>query len=147
MIFQKYKKWIIIVLVIIAAFVLYTIFFTGEDEGEGLVSSNATTGQTPASIVGAEIVAALNRIESLRLDRTIFDDPVYKSLKDRSQEIPPEPVGKANPFDPIGSSAPESSVPDIQDSPRTSANSSVTTGSRGPSTITNQSFVSPPPVI
>lgn len=107
MIFQKYKKWIIIGLVVIAAFVLYTVFFTGDKEDQLLTS---TSRQTPEEIIGTEIIGALQQIESLELDRSIFDNPIYRSLKDRSQEIPPEPIGKSNPFDPIGSNVPEKVV-------------------------------------
>ena len=130
MIFQKYKKWIIITLVIVAAFLIYTFFFTGGEESDSLLVANVQ--QTPAEIVGDEIISALNQIESLSLDRAIFDNPVYQSLKDRSQEIPPEPIGKANPFDPISSSAPEVGAPRIEDQTSESAEGS---SGRGPTTI------------
>lgn len=138
MIFQKYKKWIIIGLVIIAAFILYTVFYPkgGDDE---LLTSSAR--KTPAEIVGVEIISALNQIESLKLDRSIFDNPIYQSLKDRSQEIPPEPVGKPNPFDPIGSSAAERETLNIEDI-ETPAPGAPT--NRGPNNITNDSFINPP---
>ena len=139
MLFQKYKKWIIIGLVIIAAFILYTILSPKGGEDELLTS---TSRQTPAEIVGVEIIAALNQIESLKLDRSIFDNPVYQSLKDRSQEIPPEPVGKPNPFDPIGSSLPDQDSLDIEDV-ETDGDGNQTSN-RGPGNITNDSFISPP---
>lgn len=138
MIFQKYKNWIIIGLVIIVAFVIYAVFFGPKEKEEGLLSSGAV--KTPAALVGSEIISALNQIESLRLDRAIFDSPVYQSLKDRSRKIQPEPVGKANPFSPIGSSASERNTPEIEDRVKTPA----TNTNRGPSTITNDSFISPP---
>ena len=138
MIFQKYKKWIIIAAVIIASFILYTILSPKGGNDELL---NSTVSKTSAEIVGVEIISALNQIESLKLDRSIFDNPVYQSLKDRSQEIPPEPVGKPNPFSPIGSSLPEDG-PEINDVENNS--STPPTTNRGPSNITNDSFVSPP---
>jgi len=111
----KYRKWIIIALAIIAAFLLYTFFFTGGDDDE-LLSSSSNVSENANQVIGDQIIQALNQIETLRLNRDIFDSAVFQSLKDRSQEIPPEPVGKANPFDPIGSSVPESDedAPDIQ---------------------------------
>jgi hypothetical protein len=104
MIFQKYKNWIIIGGILILVFIVYSMFFTKKDENDVLKTSVA---KTSAEIVGSEILNALNQIESLELDRSIFSSPIYQSLKDRSQAIPPEPVGKTNPFDPIGYSVVE----------------------------------------
>ncbi|MBP9763187.1 MAG: hypothetical protein KBD10_00375 [Candidatus Pacebacteria bacterium] len=102
MFFLKYKKIIIILLVLIVSFILYTIFFKKDPQSEDLlVSSSNTDVQT--KIVGDEIISALNKIETLKLDKGIFTDPVFQSLVDRSVPIPAEPVGKSNPFAPIGS--------------------------------------------
>lgn len=111
----KYRKWILIGVVIIAAFVAYTFFFTGDNTDDALLSSSNAANR-PAQIVGNEIITALNQIESLQLNRDIFDSAVFASLKDRSQEIPPEPIGKANPFDPIGTSVQRAEdVPQIEE--------------------------------
>lgn len=101
--FTKYKKIISAIVITIILFFAYSFFFAGDSNGDGLISSSKTK-RTAADIVGAEIIQALNQIERLQLDRAIFSDPVYKSLVDRSQPIPPEPVGKDNPFGPIGAS-------------------------------------------
>lgn len=112
--FGKYRTVIIIIVVLAVAFVIYSFFVKG-DEGDDLLVSN--TAQTPASVVSNEIISALNQIESLRLSQEIFSDPVYLNLKDRSQVIPEEPIGKRNPFDPINSNAPAArdAVPQIRD--------------------------------
>jgi hypothetical protein len=101
MFFQKYKKIIMIIVVLVLVFIMYTVFFAKEPEGESLLVSTNQGAQT--QIVGNEIVAALNQIQTLKLSREIFEDPIYKSLVDRSIPIPQEPVGKSNPFSPIGS--------------------------------------------
>ena len=137
MIFQKYKKWIIIAAVLIISFIIYSTFFTGSREDDLLTSS---VQQSSAEIVGSEIINALNQIESLKLDRDIFDDPVYRSLKDKSQDIAPEPIGKPNPFSPIGSSAPEPDAPEVEDI----ETEDVPETRRNSSSIINQPFVNPP---
>lgn len=139
MIFQKYKKWIIIGLVIIGAFIIFVVINSfKEQKSEELLTS--TTRQTPSEIVGAEIIGALNQIRSLKLERGIFENHVYKSLKDRSQKIPTEPVGKANPFSSIQnknrSSGDGSSGKELE-------NVDFSNGD-GINTITNDSFVKPP---
>lgn len=113
--FGKYRTIVIVIVVLAVAFVIYSFFVKG-DEGDDLLVSS-TAAQTPAAIVSNEIITALNQIESLRLSQEIFNDPVYLNLKDRSQVIPEEPIGKRNPFDPISSNAPASrtTVPQIRD--------------------------------
>ena len=94
---------------------MYSFFFGGNSKSDQLISTSGNNTKTAADIVGAEIIQALNQIESLKLERGIFDDPVYRSLTDRSQPIPPEPVGKTNPFDPIGANRSNSGVLEISE--------------------------------
>lgn len=99
------KKIIITVLILGLGFVVY-LYFKGDDvESTDLLLANSGSPEQAADILGQEIIRALNQIEALQLDRAIFEDPVFLSLVDRSKEIPPEPVGRINPFAPIGASA------------------------------------------
>lgn len=100
MFFLKYKKIILVILVLSISFVLYSTYFGGKPEGEELLVSSNTN--TQVQIVGNEIVSALNQIQTLKLSRDIFEDPVFRSLVDRNIPIPVEPVGKTNPFAAIG---------------------------------------------
>lgn len=108
--FQKYKKIIIVVLVIVLAFILFVIIKgSGEEEGDGLLTSTvnnsvAGTQASGADTIGAEIITALNQIDSLKLETTIFEDPVFRQLIDKSQPLAEEPVGRENPFAPLESS-------------------------------------------
>jgi hypothetical protein len=102
--FAKYKKGIISILIIVLLFVVYSIFIKPDPEQEALLKSTASA-KTGSEIVGADIIKALNQIESLKLDQSIFADIVYLSLIDRSQEIPLEEVGRSNPFAPLGTDA------------------------------------------
>lgn len=51
--------------------------------------------------IQSELLSTLRNIQSIRLDRSLFDDPVFKSLVDFGQPLVGEPVGRANPFAPI----------------------------------------------
>jgi hypothetical protein len=96
---KKYKKLIITVAIIIIAFFLYGRFFTSEDTSDGLLSSSQSTNpETSAEVLGADIIRAINQIDSLNLDRSVFDNVVLQKLIDRSEIIEPENPGKENPF-------------------------------------------------
>lgn len=48
--------------------------------------------------LGRELLVALAKLKSTKLDKSIFDDPVFNSLKDFGVEIAPQPIGRRNPF-------------------------------------------------
>lgn len=98
------KKILIAIAIIGGIFLVYSIFFKANPEIESLLKSEGQVDS--ADILGADIIKAINEINSLELDRSIFDDPVLSSLTDYSTDIEPEPKGRKNPFAPI-SSAPK----------------------------------------
>lgn len=98
--FGKYRIVIIVIVVLGIGFLIFASTRKSDDVNDALAEPLARSN---TEILGAEIISALNQIESLRLSREIFTDPVFLSLTDRSETIPPEPVGKRNPFDPISS--------------------------------------------
>ena len=102
MFFQKYKKIILIIAVLLIALLGYSLLSEPKETETLLVSTNQVT---QSQVVGNEIISALNQIQTLNLSSDIFSDPVFRSLIDRSTPIPDEPVGKSNPFSPIGSDA------------------------------------------
>jgi len=53
--------------------------------------------------VDGDVVTILLQLRSVSLSGTIFSDPAFMSLQDFGSEIMPEPVGRANPFAPLGS--------------------------------------------
>lgn len=50
-------------------------------------------------------LSALNQLQVIRLDTTIFDNAVFESLTDISTRLSEQPSGRPNPFAPIDSSA------------------------------------------
>ncbi len=52
--------------------------------------------------VGSNVLALLSQIKGLSIDTNFFQSPSYTSLIDFSVVIPPENVGKSNPFVPLG---------------------------------------------
>lgn len=94
---QRYKNWIIALVVIIAAFVAYSVFFAGKDTST-LTVQTVDPSQTA---VEQELIALLLQLRSIKLDLSLFDDNDFKSLQDFSQGLVPEPVGRPNPFQPL----------------------------------------------
>lgn len=85
--------------------VIAVIGFFGYNYLNGSSSSSGDISIVPnsdTSAVGAQVLSALNQLNRLNLDAGIFSNPTFKSLKDFSRPLPTEPVGRINPFSPIG---------------------------------------------
>src|SRR3989344_6917497 len=96
------KNMLLVVALIIVLIAGYFTFFRKSDTtGTELVDVGTNLG-VPA--VGQELLIELNRLNALKsINKDIFTDPVFVSLKDFTQNITPEPLGRSNPFAPIGS--------------------------------------------
>jgi len=103
----KYKNIIIVGVIIALALIAYS-FLKPDPTAESLLAT--TQRADSAQVLGDEITSAISQINSLKLDRSVFDDPIVKKLIDHSKPIISEPVGRQNPFAPIGSSDKISSV-------------------------------------
>jgi hypothetical protein len=85
----------------------YYYFTTMKEEGKGTLDTKKpgllgnSSGDNPSQPIGADVLSLLNRISSLKIDTEIFDSLIYQSLVDYSVEIPPQEVGRPNPFAPI----------------------------------------------
>jgi hypothetical protein len=64
-----------------------------------------TEDLTQATSVDSDVVAILLQLRAVSLSGTIFSDPAFVSLQDFGSQIVPEPIGRTNPFAPIGLSA------------------------------------------
>lgn len=100
--YQKYKLYIIGALLIGVLFVLYSLFFP--NGGDDSLLSSETTGRAGAG-VEQELLSTLVELRTIRLDDSVFSNPAFRSLEDFSVPLTPEPVGRDNPFAPIGSAA------------------------------------------
>lgn len=74
----------------------YYVWSTGSSQA---LLSNTGEGASPLS---QEILATLASLTTIKLDDSIFSDPVFVSLTDFGVTIPEEPIGRRNPFAPIG---------------------------------------------
>ena len=97
--FKKHKVLVIIFLVIVA-FVAYSFFPGGEEED--LLTTEVVGGNTLVGTVDRELLSLLLELQGLKLEAEIFGSDVFKGLIDFGQELLPHPVGRPNPFAPIG---------------------------------------------
>lgn len=85
------------VVVGIVAILAYFYFQGSRDPG----SSSALQVQVGGDDVGLATIRLLEQIQTVQIDSSFFSDPAYKALLDYSVAIPPQNVGRPNPFAPI----------------------------------------------
>jgi flagellar basal body-associated protein FliL len=93
------KTAIIIIVIIIVALIAYFYY-----EGNTPVSNSSletTVATNEAQAVGVRVLTLLNQIKSLKVDTDLFKDASYLTLQDYSVQIPPENVGRSDPFAPL----------------------------------------------
>jgi hypothetical protein len=88
------KSLIVIIAIIILGGAGYFYY-----QGRGAPATS--TLDVTQSAEGAQVIALLNQIQGLRIDKTLFTDPGYLTLIDYTVPIPEQPVGRVNPFAPL----------------------------------------------
>lgn len=94
---NKNILYLILAGVVLAGVVWYS--FMRERAPESLLQVDDLT---EAGAIDGDVVAVLLQLRAVSLAGTIFTDPVFQSLKDFGSPVVDEPVGRPNPFVPIG---------------------------------------------
>jgi short subunit fatty acids transporter len=55
----------------------------------------------PSSPLSSDLLATLGSLNTITLDETIFSDETFRSLTDFGVTIPPQAIGRRNPFAPL----------------------------------------------
>ncbi len=109
----KLKKIIIVIVLLVISFFVYSNFIKKDSQPTELISGarglTSTRNLAEIQVLGTQITQALIQIESLSLDREIFNNSIFRSLNDRSEPIGSEPIGRSNPFAPLGQNFSEQS--------------------------------------
>ncbi|MBU6427340.1 hypothetical protein KGQ27_03875 [Patescibacteria group bacterium] len=92
------KTWIWMAIIVIVALIAYFLFFSGAPSSSS--QSLLQTG-SGSDAVGTQVLGLLNQIQALQIDASLFQSQAYRSLQDYSVAIPPQNVGRNNPFAPI----------------------------------------------
>ncbi len=96
----KYRTALLFVLAVGLIYGGYQFFFAPPNE-----KALTVVTEGPASGPDQELIALLLELRGLTLDGVLFEDPVFRSLEDFGKELVTEPVGRINPFAPLGGSA------------------------------------------
>ena len=97
---NKKNQIIIVILVAVVGFIAFTYLKGNSNDNSG---SSIVAEQRVAEFAGArEILSLLNRMAKVKLDDSIFNDNSFKSLKDTTVVLVGQPVGRNNPFAPLG---------------------------------------------
>lgn len=92
------KKILLGIGIVAVLFVLYRVFFGGPEEAP--LSSETPSG-LPAE-QGGDLLSLLLELKSITLGDAIFADAAFQTLQDFTVKLAPEPIGRRNPFAPIG---------------------------------------------
>lgn len=85
------------VLVLLVGYV-YFAYFSGSSSAPLLSSSDASV------TLSQNLLVTLQNLHTIKLDNSIFTMPTFQSLTDFGVVIPPQNVGRRNPFIPIAGS-------------------------------------------
>ncbi len=100
---------VIVIVVIIGGW--YGLSMSQSSAGASLSSGGSLLGSTVVSgDEDSDVLKVLLDMRTIKLDDSIFQNPAFNVLKDTSQQIIPEPVGRDNPFAPVGSDEQELEV-------------------------------------
>ena len=92
------KNTIIVLVVAGVGYFGYNYLTRTDTPSDVLIQQNSAD----TSKMGAEVLSALNQLKTLKLDASVFQDKTFLSLQDFSKPLNSEPVGRVNPFSPIG---------------------------------------------
>jgi RsiW-degrading membrane proteinase PrsW (M82 family) len=91
-----------IVLVVILAGVWYFYSRGSSAPSTSQVVSSTPDANSATDAVGTNVLSILNSVSSIHIDSGFFSTPAYQSLVDYSIVVPPQAVGRNNPFAPVG---------------------------------------------
>jgi hypothetical protein len=91
---KQYTTAIWFVGIVLVLYLGYVFFFAPSDEPVVEITEAAATPDS-------DLVALLFELKRIRLDSTLFEDPLFIALKDFGQELVGEPIGRTNPFAPL----------------------------------------------
>jgi hypothetical protein len=94
---KQNKIPILLGVVLLAALYVYMAYFSSPTSATLTASDSSTS-------VSQDLLLQLQNLHTIKLDNSIFSEPAFQSLTDFGVTIPPEAVGRRNPFLPLGSS-------------------------------------------
>lgn len=92
---QKNKFTILAIVIFLIVIFFYNTFIK---ENQVIVEE----GNEVAQAIGADLLALSEELRQVSLETELFTTKLYMALTDFSNPIPPQPIGRTNPFDLLG---------------------------------------------
>jgi apolipoprotein N-acyltransferase len=93
-------KIVALTLIVLLSAVGYDYLHAQPAAADGDLTSSAAASSTSVD----QLLGVVNEIQNIQLDGSIFQDPAFLSLQDDTTTLPPEAIGRNNPFAPLSSS-------------------------------------------
>ncbi len=90
-------------IIAVAVIAGYFLFFGGSAPVSSLQVIRPESGADKG--ISQELLATLLELHSITLDTSVWVDPSFQSLRDFGVALAPAPVGRDNPFAPLGSAS------------------------------------------
>jgi hypothetical protein len=90
------KSIVVAVIIFSVALGIYQLFLKPSPAIDVSLSGESVEG------VGADVVRLRDSLQQVSLDTSLFSSLVYRALVDFTSELSPQPIGRNNPFGPIG---------------------------------------------
>lgn len=100
---KQHKMLFIGVVAVVALVAWYGLTQNAAPEPLLTTVTPSGSGSPTEASADQELVATLLTLRAVTLSGTIFQDPAFMSLRDFGTKIVAEPVGRSNPFAPLGS--------------------------------------------
>lgn len=94
---SKSKKIIVGLVVLVLCFVGYKVFLSPADVAVPSEYSDAS-----GNLVGQDVLDLLQSLQNVSIDPALFSGYAFQNLEDFSITVQAEPLGRTNPFAPIG---------------------------------------------
>ena|SRR6185369_15752420 len=106
-------KNLLVTIVILAAVVIAGYFYATRDRSSDVLLTSVLSSDAPTGVQG-DLLSVLRQLKTLKLDDSIFQDPVWNTLHDFGQTLSPQPSFRQNPFAPLNAAADFSSTTTTQ---------------------------------
>ncbi|MDR3558248.1 MAG: hypothetical protein P4L61_01825 [Candidatus Pacebacteria bacterium] len=91
-----------IAIVVVVAGIWYFYGKGSSSSSTSQLLSSSSNADSSSAAVGADVLNILNSVSSINIDSSFFATAAYQSLVDYSITVPPQAVGRSNPFAPVG---------------------------------------------
>lgn len=91
----------ILVIVLVVVIGMVAFWYMTNNQNQSSSTLTASTDSTQSSDA-KYIYTILQEMAQVKLDDSIFSNPVFQNLKDNTVSFSPQPAGRNNPFSPTG---------------------------------------------